>query len=184
MWNEADIKKENHECVTTINNYNYDTEADSETIQILINQFVILIYISRDAITILFIGCITLIYDMRGLILPYEHRQWYSFVKASMKQLMMSECSPQVAEGGLIVRGLANVVWGLHSCNRCHLRAALMWRMYGLPCCQYHLWAWCLRALPRATLHWEWYCCDQCECYPATYAILGLPRIWHLTSEV
>ena len=42
MCNEADIKKENHECVTTINNY--DTEADSETIQIMINQFVILIY--------------------------------------------------------------------------------------------------------------------------------------------
>ena len=75
MRNEADIKIENHECVTTINNYNYDTEADSETIQILINQFVILIYISRDAITILFIGCVTLIYDMRGLIIPIEHRQ-------------------------------------------------------------------------------------------------------------
>ena len=82
MWNEADIKKENHECVTTINNYNYDTEADSETIQILINQFVILIYISRDAITTLFSGCITLIYDMRGLIIPNEHRQWYSFCES------------------------------------------------------------------------------------------------------
>ena len=31
-------------------------------------------------------------------------------VKASMQQQMMSECNLQVAEGGLIVRGLANVV--------------------------------------------------------------------------
>ncbi len=32
------------------------------------------------------------------------------FVKASMQQQMMSEYSLQVSEGGLIVRGLANVV--------------------------------------------------------------------------
>ena len=32
------------------------------------------------------------------------------FVKASMQRQMMSECSLQVSEGGLIVRGLANVV--------------------------------------------------------------------------
>ena len=45
MCNEADTKKENYECVTTINNY--DTKVDSEMIQILINQFVTLINFSE-----------------------------------------------------------------------------------------------------------------------------------------
>ena len=180
MRNEAHIKKEDHECVTTTNNYDWvrfrnDTNPDQSDCRSYI--------FFRDSRSILVIGCIPLIDDMRGLNLPNIHRQWYSdcesfnaatndFLVQTASGWERADCTgPMSSEGCIAVTDVilellrvANERAALlplssvgmmseGSSEGCiQLRVVLLWPMWVLPCYLGH---------PRA----------------------ALPRIWHLNQR-